>query len=881
MIAQKESQVLREASFRRRILGSLGIQLYGHPFLASLCLIALTVFAVWRTSRLEVGLSLRALIPPDPREQAVWDSVHTVVPPHTVVTAVIEFREPRVPDEETRERIADLFDRAWDDAAYISSKVRVPYHPEYEEPRPLSYPEMLARLRPEDFDLPRGMADPRTGPQAALTALRKRLAFLQGKDSTISTETLSAIAADPVGFLEIPRGRGKVLNPLLPVSLPPRPYVEPAADNLVFVLFPTRPASEFFYCLDLRKFLIRTTEAIEARNDPELPRFKLSLYGRHIDTASSAIKLGPDMARAVPVMTVCLMLLLILAFRKVESFVFVLLPPCAGLFWTYGAVTFFTRELGLFSALFPILLMAVGVEFSIQVYHRFQEELARERRFYPALAMAYAEAGRGVIVSSVAMALIFLSLRLSQFQNLREISLAGGLGVISMALAVLLFLPPLAAIKSKMAGGAVAPLETWDFGLSDLSGAVISSPRSAIALGLLVTAYLAFFTRDTRINTQAGLDMGDPRTLSNRKVDEESPNLHLADKPVSILIEAATREEALERNDRLFANLENPERCPSSYMVGAVRSLSPALPSLETQRAVRRELARLDLATLDKSLETAARTLNLPPNACRPFGVTLRGLREFASTAPLLDITGAEDGPLLSLAQGHIVQAPQGGGYRVLTTVFVNEDSPLQTQTKFDEFCRAVTQGLPSEAPRWFLSESQQNRKVAETVIYSMALMVVLSILSLVVCLMPHFRWRVSEVLLAMVPLACTVVWTLGLQAILGFDLGLYALLMLPVVIGIAVNQAVLFIQRLHDRHYASLRQVMRSGGRPGLVSGLALGLAMGCLAQVRFQPLQEMAIVGLIAVLFSTLSTLILVPAILQIRQEGGLLGWNPEEDD
>jgi predicted RND superfamily exporter protein len=156
--------------------------------------------------------------------------------------------------------------------------------------------------------------------------------------------------------------------------------------------------------------------------------------------------------------------------------------------------------------------------------------------------------------------------------------------------------------------------------------------------------------------------------------------------------------------------------------------------------------------------------------------------------------------------------------------------------------------------------------------------MVFLSILSLAVCLIPHFRWALRDALMAAIPALCAIFWTLGLLSVTNKELGLYSILVLPVVIGIAVNQAVIFIQRLYDREYASLRQVMRAGGKPGVITGFVLVLGLGCLLQVRFQPLREMTSVLLIAAIFTTVSTLILLPAILQIRESGGISGWEGE---
>ena len=59
------------------------------------------------------------------------------------------------------------------------------------------------------------------------------------------------------------------------------------------------------------------------------------------------------------------------------------------------------------------------------------------------------------------------------------------------------------------------------------------------------------------------------------------------------------------------------------------------------------------------------------------------------------------------------------------------------------------------------------------------------------------------------------------------------------------------------------------------MIVGLAHALGFASLVQVRLGALQEAAGMALLAVVFASLATLTLVPALLEIRQEGGLAAW------
>jgi predicted exporter len=340
------------------------------------------------------------------------------------------------------------------------------------------------------------------------------------------------------------------------------------------------------------------------------------------------------------------------------------------------------------------------------------------------------------------------------------------------------------------------------------------------------------------------------------------------------MVEGESLEQALRRNDRLYANLTAP---PDAVAAWEIDSLSPILPSLARQREMR-PLEQIDVAAVRRSLRIAARRLKLPPGAFAPFSDRLAAFQSAARAADPLELHDVADVDLLGRIQARAVHV--GGVYRVLTVVHPLTESTKDLLSAFPSMQAKAGKGIDSAALR-FDSEGLQNQRVSETVLYSMALMVLLATLSLLICLLPHFHGRLDRTLLAMLPLACATIWTLGFLAFLRLYIGLYSLLVFPLVIALAVDQAVLLIQRLGDRRYASLRQALRSGGRPNVVSGLALLLGLGCLGQINVPALQEMVLVSAAAIACSTVSTVVLIPALLQVREEGGLAAWRADSED
>ena len=641
-------------------------------------------------------------------------------------------------------------------------------------------------------------------------------------------------------------------------------------------LNPTQPSSELVYCARLHRFLIETVEVLKRRYPRHLSQATVTLYGRHVDTARLAYHLKNDLLRSLVVLTLCLAFLMILSFRKVESILFIILPSCVGLAWAFGLITLFFNSITFLSAVFLTLLMALGVEYAVQIYHRFIEELYKERDYYSALGTAYSEAGRGLLVCTGITVLVFFSLYLGAFRGLRELALVGVIGILCITVSVLLLLPPMAALKSALARGIVRPLEMYGFGLRSLSAAVVSSPRTTLALGLIVTAGLALFSRDIRIRHEVGLDLGashpEERLAGKKNEKFLSPGRNLY-----VMIEAPTLQKALEANDRPLCGPDLRHEIDLLHRGRFYQSLASF--SRRNKRRYGSNCSSWMSHPSRSRFGWPPSDFSLKPDAFSPFTNTIENLVDLSRRLPLVEFDLIRDPLSIRRAQDHVIHDEDI--FRVLTIVHMRSDAPRSVDTNLAALAmNEASHGVKGCTIR-LDGETWQNQRVAQAVLFSLALTVLLALFSLFVCLWPHFHGRMEDVLLAILPLTCATVWTLGLFAFFHFRIGLHALLIFPLLIAIATDQAVLLMQRLRERHYASPRQALRTGGRANVVASLSLFIALGCPAQVNVQSLREMALVAAITIAFSTITTLTLIPALLQIRQEGGLGTWPADVED
>lgn len=852
-------------SFRRTALRGMGLFLFRWSLLWVVLLMCLTALAVWSARRLDVEANLSAFVPRSSEENSAWSIIGLVRQPYSPVYALVELETVSMLGDLDFDKVAGILEEAWLDPEYILAVQRLdPGQPVFLLP---GVEESARFLSLRDAEYLKSLESD----EGAASALKALLG-----DESKSQNPIAVHPEDPLGFFRELALRKE--NSLRRSDIPPWLLAQPPAREgrvrLLFRLETANEDSEILFSMQLQRFLVQTAEALKRLHPRVFAAASFSYQGRHIDTANLALLLRDDLLRSAIILTLCLFLLLVLSFRKIESIFFVCLPASVGVLWTLGILSLFLPTISILTVAFILLLLLPGLEYAVQIYHRFMEELYKERDYRVALSLAYTEAGRGILVSSLVICLVFLSLYLSSFQNLRELALAGSVGIFCVTAAVLCVFPAMAAFKFRLARGRIIPIELYGFGMKSLSAIISTSPRALLVLLLMITACLAHYSGKTAIKRELGLNLAlQPKKLLDQSGIAEARGF--ADCPLSVLVEADSLQKALEVNDQLFANLLAP---PLSLAAEEIDSISPVLPSLARQSLTREAFLKVNLNNIDRALRKAIRAQQGRDIQTEAFIRRLRSMQRQVRSLQPLEYPAALEPAEVQWVQERLVR--HGGRAFVLTGIDPQSQAARKTINDFPVFEARASDGITSAILRYD-GEAYQNHRVAEAVLYSMAVTVILTIASLLICLLPHFRWRFYQVLLASLPLVCAMVWTLGILAILQFPIGLYTLLVFPFLVGIGLNQSIFLIQRLSERRYASPRQALRSGGRAGIISALTLIITLGCLAQTGYDPLQETALVSVAAIVFSSIITLVFIPALLQIRQEGGLAAWHSGEED
>ncbi len=148
-----------------------------------------------------------------------------------------------------------------------------------------------------------------------------------------------------------------------------------------------------------------------------------------------------DLTRGGTVSTLGILTALVIGFRSLAALPVVLLPLAFGLTWSYALVPGLVGDLNTITSFLLMVLLGVGVEFAIHLVKRFQAELA-ERPVEDAVFETLRSTGRSILVSGFATTFGMAILVVSRFRGFSEFGVISGLSILAVFAAMFVVLPP-------------------------------------------------------------------------------------------------------------------------------------------------------------------------------------------------------------------------------------------------------------------------------------------------------------------------------------------------------------------------------------------------------------------------------------------------------
>ncbi|MDK2972054.1 MAG: uncharacterized protein PWP23_1809 [Candidatus Sumerlaeota bacterium] len=727
--------------------------------------------------------------------------------------------------------------------------------------------------------------------QRQLSDLRSKLNAVP----SLNEQQRERLLQDPLNIYRVLAERVKIKSgPLkLRSNLRDQYFMSQDGEMLLLLAWPVEPATDLRFAQNLKTFLEETKRGFFLRNpefgepdDPDTQTVAISFFGAHWETIADTELVKEDFFRTSIASFIAVISLFFFAFRRPEALLFVAIPLVIGVVWTLGLTSLFVGRLTQVTIVFSAILIGLGIDFSVHLYNRYLEEVRLGRENREALRQAVVETGPGIIAGALTTAIAFFGMMMTSFVGFRELGLVAGLGVLCCLGAVLMVLPPMLVFFGRGPVGEFTRRPMSAFGLRRFHFTISHYPRATLLTGLVVCGYLGsqgcnvVFEDDFRTLKQPSEDYV---ALRDRIVD----HFQVPSNQIVVIVEAQSRQEALEANDLLFRNIYAAEL--SGYDLVAVDSLRYYVPSAESQKSQLDRMARLNVRDIRSQLVRIGGEYNIAPWVFDEFIGTLQTYQDAAVQALASDgvpidldrhdpnVPDADTRKLNRIAKSYIYQ-PSETECRIVTKIYPPTDSDINWQSEIPPaFLDSIGSGM--EPPPIVTGSVVIQEELRRIIIRDLAKTVLLVLLAVFVYLIIYFEnlWRA---MLAVFPVVMALMAMLGVVYLLGMELHYLNIISLPMIIGIGVDSGIHLLQRYYEDDKRDMMLTITRTGRAVIITALTTMFGFGSLALANFRGIRELGLFSIIGVSFTLFASLLLLPALLRLTEKKGFVPAGATED-
>lgn len=682
------------------------------------------------------------------------------------------------------------------------------------------------------------------------------------------------------------------------------------------------PYDDFEHAMELDRQIEKTLLPLSE----QYPDFRFERTGMTAVGRDEMDSVGPMTTVITLLALVCVFVLLIWNFRSVMTPILTLLPIMAGIIWSLGVITLALGQLNLFTVMIMVILLGLGIDFSIHIATRFQEEIVAGRSIEEAMYATLNETGKGVITGALTTAAAFYTLLIAQTKGIFEFGFCAGTGVIVTLLAVLWLLPSLLAFRASRRQKRLAGFgKAHDF-----------SALGALAEGMGRWRYIVvpFLTVATAAGIWGGMNLGwewnfnklEPKGLRSVELQDEiidkfkfsiafsmmtvdsiekSRDLRTQFQEKSLIGEVDDVSQWVSRPDfeeshEYIVELRELLVTPQAPISFGAQSVQPEDRAVMEELAMNRERLAEELDRLWANLveiqalsfiggqdRVVAKTTQLVATRDNRDQGLLRQIadRFAASVDPDLNGEGDVDWNAVEHFNGVFNQTLRqqvermAQGDAPVTLAMVPDDIRARYESHSGEpgFLMQITpkhnlyekedlqmfQDVVSKIHSNVTGTPQMIITMTEETIREGKVASMLAVGLILVLLVLDFRKTPLVAGLAFLPLICGTALMLGVMWLFGEKFNYVNMIALPVIIGIGVDDGVHFFHRLLHEGKGGLRRSATSVGRAMLMTSLTTMIGFGSLMFYMMEGMKSMGFALFVGVGMCFTITITLLPAL------------------
>jgi predicted RND superfamily exporter protein len=511
-----------------------------------------------------------------------------------------------------------------------------------------------------------------------------------------------------------------------------------------------------------------------------------------------------------------IIVLLFFTFRSISLPLLSVVPLIVGIIITAGIIGLVFGSLGIMSMSFAILLLGLGVDFSIHLLSRFTEEMKEHSDVSIAFKHTFIHTGKGVVMGCLTTATAFGSLYFGMTQAMKEMGVISAIGLIVTMICVFIVLPALTTLRLRF-GKLEKKISKTNRSFLPLETIGRTSARyfvMVIILFLLISGFYVYKVPDAEISTNV-TEM-QPKTIPTYKqMEKVKDNFNYTEDFLLVVVDSF---EELERQVMEFSLVEE---------VMDVESVLDMLPVFQDEN-----LKVIEEAMESDPLLASSEFFHVDEMTWRDLPLEIRSSW----------VNEDEDQPRFLIR------------IKALGNIYV-EDYRNELMKDLD----LVNEDIIGQALLWPMLIDAMTTDVAKVSI----------IATIPIFFLVYIGFRKLNpvyAFLALCPVFFGILGILALHEYVGVTLNFASILTIPLVIGIGIDDGIHIIHRYLEEGKKSIPLVIKNTGKAIFLTTGTTCLAFSSFLFAEHPATRSLGRVPVLGLILCFIASIILLPALLKL---------------
>lgn len=819
----------------------------------------LTLVAIILATRLKLDLNLFSLLPSDnPSVDVFFDVVETIGIQSTLI-ALVEM--PQNVDQKDSEAIVEYLSKKYAQSRLITEI-------EYKnETRQLFN---LFQIYMEHF--------PQLLKAGDLNKLAQRLSdegihkqVLENKKILMTPFGIAAkelVYVDPLGLRDLLESNLTVPTGQRIIKLHSG-YYRTKGGNYIIFMKPEKPPQDVYFSKKLMEEVYSLEKVALAELTDKIAGFsnkiKISYTGGYPIAVNDEAITKRDIKVTLLTSFLGVMLLFGLSFRTSRILFFVGLPMAVSLLWTLGFASLTFQRLNVLTCIFSCVLIGLGIDFAIHIINRYFAEDKVNLPVPQRLQLTFKESGMGILIGGITTAVAFFGIGISDFRGFSELGIVTGIGILICLLAMFFLLPALLVYFSD---GKNFPktVKIAGFGLNILLDRIQKHPR----IVLLVTAVIIVLSivSGTRITFDDNLKNFRPVDSNVLRLQDKITDwLGGSTAAILLVTEEDTEANSMETSAAIYSSLAELKK---SGMIAGIRSVSRYFPPPSQQKNnmefIRQHADFFDIKRIKKTFNQALTENGFEIRDL--FDEYFERLSMALLEDKLLMPASVQDKELDRLLKIFVI--PKGNAYKTVTYISPNTDLWSRSDTsRYREMIIRKLEESGVKRSRYLLTgPNLLTGDLKGLIIKNLKSSLWLASLCIISVLLIYYR-SLKLVLFSITPVLIGLASLAGIMPVLGLDFNFINLIVIPMIVGIGIDDGVHFTNTYCKSDHLNISKGMFQTGRAVILTSLTTLIGFGSIALSHYPGLRSMGYVAVIGIGACMFASIIVLPAIFSMMRD------------